>query len=412
MAGNYTIQANTALSAFVDGENLAVDLDQKRRLNAAQLEQLMMSNEIMRATAQSQVDAALLANEQAKKNIEKTTQDIAASKASVGIAWSADRRKQDIHAAGAYGRQLESEMAKLGLEWAQDPENRRLVLEGKSAEIAASTATNQYTARAYGAQMNALLQQQNEALGVPPAGSGGAGGEGGGAASAQLRPSGARSGVNIPQSFPATARAAYIDAVNLRSTEDIAAAGAEGGLDQILGSSNNPEVIDAQKLTTYRSPQVMSQLGGALAGAERVGRGRYRLASGQVVDMRQYMPGASAMKLSEFDSHLATLQGANLPDMGLGYNVFSTYGISTDFVNVAAAESLYGPDRATSVADLASKGLPEEQIAATLSDIRDGARYATVTSVDGDKLYVYRNPNNPEAVYASKTAPFNMRPVD
>lgn len=411
MAGNYTIQANTALSAFIDGENLAVDLDQKRRLNAAQLEQLMMSNEIMRATAQSQVDAALLANEQAKMNIQKTTQDIAASRASVGIAMNADRRQQDIHAAGAYGRQLESEMAKLGLEWAQDPENRRLVLEGKSAEIAASTATNQYTARAYGAQMNALLQQQNEALGVPPAGSGGAGG-GGGSPSTQLRPSGARTGGNIPQNFPATARAAFVDAVNLRSTEDIAAAGAEGGLDQILGSSSNPDIIDAQKLTTYRSPQVMSQLGGALAGAERVGRGRYRLASGQVVDMRQYMPGASAMKLAEFDSHLATLQGANLPDMGLGYNVFSTYGISTDFVNVAAAESLYGPDRATSVADLASKGLPEEQIAATLSDIRDGARYATVTSVDGDKLYVYRNPNNPEAVYASKTAPFNMRPVD
>ena len=412
MAGNYTIQANTALSAFIDGENLAVDLDQKRRLNAAQLEQLMMSNEIMRATAQSQVDAALLANEQVKMNIQKTTQDIAASRASVGIAMNADRRQQDIHAAGAYGRQLESEMAKLGLEWAHDPENRRLVLEGKSAEIAASTATNQYTARAYGAQMDALLQQQNEALGVPPAGAGGAGG-GGGSPSTQLRSSGARTGGNIPQSFPASPRVAYNDAVNLRSTEDIAAAGAEGGLEQILGSSDNPDIIDAQKLTTYRSPQVMGEIGRALAGAELIGRGgRYRLASGQVVDMRRYMPGTGFMTRAEFDSHLATLQGANLPDMGLAYNVLSTYGISPDFINVVAAESLYGPDRATSVADLASKGLPEEQIAATLSDIRDGARYATVTSVDGDKLYVYRNPNNPEAVYASKTAPFNMRPVD
>lgn len=409
MAGNYTIQANTALSAFVDGENLAVDLDQKRRLNAAQLEQLMMSNEIMRATAQSQVDAALLANEQTKKNIEKTTQDIAASKASVGIAWSADRRQQDIHNAGAAGRALTAEMDRLGLEWVQDNQNRARLKQGKTTEIDLTNARNQYNMALIQQEMSVLANRAKEASAVPGTpgttidaeGNVVAAGDGGRSSKARdIR----RIGVNLSPSAREYAEVSNVSDLN-RYVETGQTVG-------YTSRQDRPDELDPQTLTSFRSPELMRQIGSTFEGAERVGRGRYILSSGQELDMRDYLSGVGARGLEEFDNLLSNLHMSKMHNSGVALNLLNAYGIGNNFLALAAREATYSADNATTVFDLVEQGIPKEQLAGAIGALREGSRYLPVTSVDGDTMYVYMNPYKRDTLYSSKNAPHNMTPLD
>lgn len=409
MAGNYTIQANTALSAFVDGENLAVDLDQKRRLNAAQLEQLMMSNEIMRATAQSQVDAALLANEQTKKNIEKTTQDIAASKASVGIAWSADRRQQDIHNAGAAGRALTAEMDRLGLEWVQDDQNRARLKQGKTTEIDLTNARNQYNMALIQQEMGVLANRAKEASAVPGTpgttidaeGNVVAGGAGG-------RSSKARDIRRIGVTLSPSARE-YAEVSNVSDLNRYVETGQTVGY---TSRQDRPDELDPQTLTSFRSPELMRQIGSTFEGAERVGRGRYILSSGQELDMRDYLSGVGARGLEEFDNLLSNLHMSKMHNSGVALNLLNTYGFGNNFLALAAREATYSADNATTVFDLVEQGIPKEQLAGAIGALREGSRYLPVTSVDGDTMYVYMNPYKRDTLYSSKNAPHNMTPLD
>lgn len=133
MAGKYTVRANNMFAAFVDGERVARKDDQDARLSAAQLEQMMISNELSRALAPETLRQAQLTNQQ----ITAQTQAILGG----------ESRAAQTHASQANARALASEEARQSLNWVRA--NEGAIAQGHSSHLGAMTAQNQAAIAGY-----------------------------------------------------------------------------------------------------------------------------------------------------------------------------------------------------------------------------------------------------------------------